>query len=41
METILFQFLKYPFYWKQFFSISWKYILNESFITGSRNGFSV
>ena len=39
METILCKYLKYPFHWKQFF-ISWKYILSESFITVSGNGFS-
>ena len=40
VETILFQYLKYPFHWKQFFHLL-KYILNESYITATGNGFSV
>ena len=39
VEFILFHFFKYPSIGNSF-SISWKYILNESFTTESGNGFS-
>ena len=37
VETILFQFLKYPFYWKQFFPSHGN--IFESFITASGTNF--